>query len=104
VALERCGRESQRLIARADSEPRQGHASSARWCPRFEIGRVIELEVRSAGFSVIRDLGGHVIGRTIHEGPRVPNFADPTHRAHPYRGLGNHTVETNIAVVPAERS
>jgi methionyl aminopeptidase len=43
----------------------------------FEIGRVIEREVRRSGFSVIRDLGGHGIGRTIHEGPRVPNFADP---------------------------
>jgi len=26
---------------------------------------------------VIRDLCGHGIGRTIHEAPRVPNFADP---------------------------
>lgn len=42
-----------------------------------EIGRVVEREVRRAGFSVIRDLGGHGIGRTIHEEPRVPNFADP---------------------------
>jgi methionyl aminopeptidase len=33
--------------------------------------------VRRSGFSVIRDLGGHGIGRTIHEDPRVPNFADP---------------------------
>jgi methionyl aminopeptidase len=43
----------------------------------FEIGRVIEREVRRSGFSVIRDLGGHGIGRTIHEEPRVPNYADP---------------------------
>lgn len=42
-----------------------------------EIGRVVEREVRRAGFSVIRDLGGHGIGRTIHEEPRVPNYADP---------------------------
>src|SRR5262249_36048087 len=42
-----------------------------------EIGRAVEKEVRRAGFSVIRDLGGHGIGRTIHEAPRVPNFADP---------------------------
>jgi methionyl aminopeptidase len=42
-----------------------------------EIGRVIEREVRQSGFSVIRDLAGHGIGRTIHEEPRVPNFADP---------------------------
>jgi methionyl aminopeptidase len=43
----------------------------------FEIGRVIEREVRRNGFSVIRDLGGHGIGRTIHEEPRVPNYPDP---------------------------
>jgi methionyl aminopeptidase len=42
-----------------------------------EIGRVIEREVRRNGFSVIRDLGGHGIGRTIHEEPRVPNYPDP---------------------------
>jgi methionyl aminopeptidase len=42
-----------------------------------DIGRVVEREVRRSGFSVIRDLGGHGIGRTIHEPPRVPNYADP---------------------------
>jgi methionyl aminopeptidase len=42
-----------------------------------EIGRAVEREVRRCGFSVIRDLGGHGIGRTIHEEPRVPNYADP---------------------------
>jgi methionyl aminopeptidase len=41
-----------------------------------DIGRAVEREVRRSGFSVIRDLGGHGIGRTIHEEPRVPNFAD----------------------------
>jgi methionyl aminopeptidase len=44
----------------------------------FEIGRAVEKEVRRNGFSVIRELGGHGIGRTIHEEPRVPNFADTT--------------------------
>jgi methionyl aminopeptidase len=43
----------------------------------LEIGRVIEREVRRSGFSVIRDLSGHGIGRTIHEAPRVPNYPDP---------------------------
>ena len=43
----------------------------------MEIGRVVEREVRRDGFSVIRQLGGHGIGRTIHEEPRIPNYADP---------------------------
>ena len=42
-----------------------------------EIGRAVEREVRRSGFSVIRELGGHGIGRTIHEAPRVPNYPDP---------------------------
>jgi len=42
----------------------------------WEIGRAVEREVRRSGFSVIRDLGGHGIGRTIHEEPRVPNYPD----------------------------
>ena len=42
-----------------------------------EIGRVIEREVLRCGFSVIRELGGHGIGRTIHEPPSVPNYFDP---------------------------
>jgi len=43
----------------------------------FEIGRVIEQEVRRSGFSVVRELCGHGIGRTIHESPLVPNYPDP---------------------------
>ena len=46
--------------------------------PVFELGRAVEKEVRKDGFSVIRELGGHGVGRTIHEEPSVPNFADRT--------------------------
>jgi methionyl aminopeptidase len=41
-----------------------------------DIGRAVEREVRRRGFHVIRELGGHGIGRTIHEPPSVPNYAD----------------------------
>jgi methionyl aminopeptidase len=41
-----------------------------------EIGRAVEREVQRSGFSVIRALGGHGIGRTIHEPPIVPNYHD----------------------------
>jgi methionyl aminopeptidase len=52
-----------------------------------EIGRIVEREVRRLGFQVIRELGGHGIGRTIHEEPSVPNFADPFLRASLTEGL-----------------
>lgn len=45
-----------------------------------EIGRTVEETVRRCGFSVIPDLGGHGIGRTIHEAPAVPNRYDPLQR------------------------
>lgn len=44
------------------------------------VGKVVETTVRSQGFSVIPQLCGHGIGRTIHEGPQVPNSFDPRYR------------------------
>jgi methionyl aminopeptidase len=41
-----------------------------------EIGAEVEREVRRSGFSVVRELGGHGIGRTIHEPPNVPNYLE----------------------------
>ena len=41
-----------------------------------ELARWAEREVRRRGFHVIKELGGHGIGRTIHEPPSVPNYAD----------------------------
>ncbi len=62
----------------------------------FEIGKMVEREVRKSGFAVIRELGGHGIGRTIHELPHVPNYADPTARHVMKEGLVI-TVEPIIA-------
>lgn len=45
-----------------------------------DVGRTIDLEVRRRGFSVVRELGGHGVGRTIHEEPSVPNWSDPMAR------------------------
>ncbi len=42
-----------------------------------EIGRAVERETRRCGFSVLRELCGHGVGRSIHEPPNVPNYHDP---------------------------
>ena len=42
-----------------------------------EIGRAVEREVRRRGFSVMKGLSGHGVGRTIHEPPSVPNEWNP---------------------------
>lgn len=45
-----------------------------------EIGRVVEREVIARGFSVVPELCGHGVGRTIHEPPSVPNRFDRRQR------------------------
>jgi methionyl aminopeptidase len=42
--------------------------------PLHDIGRAIERTVTSHGFSIVRELTGHGVGRTIHEPPDVPNY------------------------------
>src|SRR5271169_734338 len=69
--------ERQRLVACAERAFAKAMLVARAGFRVLEIGRAIEREVRRSGFSVIRDLGGHGIGRTIHEEPRVPNYADP---------------------------
>lgn len=39
-----------------------------------EVGHAIQGYVEGSGFSVVRDLSGHGIGRQLHEQPYVPNF------------------------------
>ena len=39
-----------------------------------DIGSAIQMHVEEEGFSVVRSLVGHGIGRKLHEPPQVPNF------------------------------
>lgn len=39
-----------------------------------EISEAIQNYVESFGYSVVRDLVGHGIGRNLHEEPQIPNF------------------------------
>ena len=80
VAAGEVSEENRRLMACAERAFHKAMLVARAGFRVSEIGRVVEREVRRSGFSVIRDLGGHGIGRTIHEEPRVPNYADPEAR------------------------
>jgi methionyl aminopeptidase len=45
-----------------------------------DISAAVQTVVEDAGFSVVRSLVGHGVGRSYHEDPQVPNFVTP------YRG------------------
>jgi methionyl aminopeptidase len=42
-----------------------------------EVGHAVEVFAKARDYGVIRDYGGHGIGRTMHEEPHVPNHGDP---------------------------
>ena len=42
-----------------------------------DISHAIEREVKRAGYSVVRALVGHGIGRELHEEPQIPNYGPP---------------------------
>ncbi|HEU4449364.1 MAG TPA: type I methionyl aminopeptidase [Gaiellaceae bacterium] len=42
-----------------------------------DISAAVQRTTEAAGFSVVRSLVGHGIGRSMHEEPQVPNFGEP---------------------------
>lgn len=96
VAVGTVSQEAKRLMACAQRAFEKAMLVARAGFRVSEIGRAVEREVRRQGFSVIRELGGHGIGRTIHEEPRVPNFPDPQARQVLTEGLVI-TVEPIIA-------
>jgi methionyl aminopeptidase len=42
-----------------------------------DISHAVQTVVEGGGFSVVRSLVGHGVGRHYHEDPQVPNFGDP---------------------------
>jgi methionyl aminopeptidase len=42
-----------------------------------DISNAIQKHVEAAGFSIVRTLVGHGVGRSMHEEPQVPNYGKP---------------------------
>tara|TARA_Y100000022_G_C13254739_1_gene379098 strand:+ start:462 stop:1220 length:759 start_codon:yes stop_codon:yes gene_type:complete len=42
-----------------------------------DIGHAVQTHAESNGFSVVRELVGHGIGKNLHEEPQVPNYGNP---------------------------
>jgi methionyl aminopeptidase len=60
---------------------RQAIRSARAGEPMSVIGRAVERQASQCGFHVIRNLGGHGVGRNIHEEPRfIYNYENPADR------------------------
>ncbi len=44
-----------------------------------DISRAVQTTIEKSGYSVVRDLTGHGIGKLLHEDPYIPNFTDHRH-------------------------
>ena len=82
-----------------------------------DVGHAIQSYVEARGYSVVRELVGHGIGRSLHEEPNVPNYGRPRKGARLEEGMtlaiepmvnaGGYEVETlsdNWTVVTKDRS
>ena len=87
VPVGRVSAQAEKLLACAERAFQQAMLVARAGFRVFEIGRMVEREVRRSGFTVIRELGGHGIGHTIHELPHVPNYPDPQARQVMNEGL-----------------
>lgn len=69
-----------------------------------DISHAVQTFVESHGFSVVREMVGHGVGRAMHEEPQIPNFgrrnsgekikAGMTLAIEPMVNLGGHAVRT----------
>jgi methionyl aminopeptidase len=42
-----------------------------------DVSHAIQQHVEAAGFSIVRTLVGHGVGRSMHEDPQIPNYGNP---------------------------
>jgi methionyl aminopeptidase len=68
---------AQRLRAAAAAALERAMRVARAGTPLREVGAAVERLVEARGFSVLRDLTGHGIGRRLHEPPTVPSWDAP---------------------------
>ena len=69
--------ESQRLLDTCQDALAAGIAEARLGNRIGDISHAVQTVVEEAGFSVVKSLVGHGVGRHYHEDPHVPNFGEP---------------------------
>jgi methionyl aminopeptidase len=68
------GDETERLMEVGQECLKRGIAKASAGNHLGDIGEAIQSYAESQGFSVVRDLVGHGVGRKLHEEPQVPHY------------------------------
>jgi len=69
--------EAQKIMDAAKDSFFEGLKFCRLGCRLSDISHAIQTKAESEGFSVIRDLVGHGVGRNMHEEPQIPNYGQP---------------------------
>jgi methionyl aminopeptidase len=69
--------EAQRLLDACQSALTAGIEQATIGNRIGDISHAVQQVVEGAGFSIVRSLVGHGVGRFYHEDPHVPNFGEP---------------------------
>jgi methionyl aminopeptidase len=91
VAVGNVSYEAKRLINVTKKSLRLGIKKAKVGNTIGDIGNTVQRFVEDQGFSVIRDLCGHGIGKKVHEDPKIPNYGK--------RGTGEKLVEGMVICI-----
>jgi methionyl aminopeptidase len=69
--------EAQRLLDVCQEALAAGIAEAQPGNRLSDISHAVQVVVEEAGFSVVRSLVGHGVGRSYHEDPQIPNYGPP---------------------------
>ncbi len=77
VPIGEVSEETSRLLAATNASLHAGVAAAQPHKRMGDVSSAVQQTVEAEGFSVIRSLVGHGVGRDMHEDPQVPNFGTP---------------------------
>jgi len=80
VPVGKISQEAERLLQVTQEALRRGIAEARVGQRVQDIGRAVQGYVESEGCSVVRQYGGHGIGREMHEEPQVLNYIDQSQK------------------------
>jgi methionyl aminopeptidase len=76
-AVGEIGAEAERLLEAGETALYAGIEQARAGNHIGDISAAVQRTTEEAGFSVVRSLVGHGVGRSMHEEPQIPNFGDP---------------------------
>ena len=82
--------EVQRLLKVTEDSLYRGIAAARAGNRTTDISRSIQQYVEAAGFSVVRQYGGHGVGRSMHEDPQILNYIE--------KGYPSYTLKPGMVI------